>query len=321
MDRSAAEMATRGIWFCEHQFSHRIAAQFLVDETRKSLADVEKILETGFSEVIERLSNLRLTDFHLAVFSSEYFSEASPQTVADFFRTFFPDWAMEILVYFRRQDKMTESAYNQIVKEMGETMPFPSPAYEYNCRYDWHTCVKNWESAFGAGCVKPLIFDYVVKHDKLLESFIGEYVDFPLTHDTTIRTNESLPAELLEFKRLANRFGEYGLASFLGRMSESGFRGNPFRLDKKKAEAILEIFLESNQKLIDEYFEEDYKTLFGNISCSDEDAGLDLTGKLPVETVAAILAFFMKDVREEMAAFSSRLRTLEEKIGNHRHPS
>lgn len=316
MDENAAAVANHGIHFCEHRFSHRIAVEFLKEAGRKRLADVEKIMETGFSGVTEHLGNLSFADLHLAVFSSEYFSEAAPAAVAKFFNTSFPDWAMEILVYFRRQDKMTESAYNQAVKEMGETMPFPSPAYSYNRRYDWYACVKEWESAFGPGCVKPLIFDYVVKQNKLIESFIGEFADLSLIGNTSVRANESLPAELLEFKRLANRFGEFGLSPFLARMVENGFRGTPFRLDRTKAKAILDVFRGSNEKLIEEYFEEGYETLFGHLSGPEEPEGIDLTERLSVETAVSILAFFMKDVQKEMAALASRLGELENKLNS-----
>ncbi len=316
MDRHAAAMATRGIWFCEHRFSHRIAVEFLEDETRKNPADVKRILETGFSEVLSYLRAVPLAEFSLAVFSSEYFSEAAPQAVADFFRSLLPGWAMEVVVYFRRQDRMTESAYNQAVKETGETMPFPSPEYAYIRRYDWYACVKAWESAFGAGCVTPLIFEAVVKENRLIESFMGDFSDRSLPGDTAVRTNESLPAELLEFKRLANRFGEFGLSSLLGRMVKSGFEGTPFRLDREKAEAIVNLFLDSNRKLIAEYFEEDYETLFGDVSCVEERNGIDLTGRIPVETTALILAFFIKKTQEEMAALSARIETLEETLKN-----
>ena len=123
-------------------------------------------------------------------------------------------------------------------------------------------------------------------------------------------SNASLPADLLEFKRLANSFGEFGLDKLLHRMIESGYKGPPFRMSPEKAQEFIALYGESNERVAKEVL--GYTSpLFSNYGGPGEREGVELYGKLPVETLAKVVAFLMKELGGEIAELRSKIGDID----------
>ena len=192
-------------------------------------------------------------------------------------------------------------------------------AGRYSLKMDWLGLFEGWAAAFGERNIRIVNYDVVAERRELLPAFL-DAVDLPRELAKTTRTeiadsqNQSLPANLLEFKRLANMCGELGLEDWLYRVIEAGLPGAPFRLPPETARRHLAIYAESNRELARRLGMNDTDALFPTADLTGNSTGADLTNQLPVETVAQLLALQVREAQDREAAMSKRLAALERQL-------
>lgn len=144
---------------------------------------------------------------HTLIFSSEEF---------EFLRNFkllselLADYEVDVICYFRRQDKYLESEYNQHVKMMDTR--FCSDIFKFYMYHDFHrrfnyvALVSGWDKSGLINRFHVLSYDREAKRDYLLGSFfdcIGVGLDVVGEGLTTTRANKSVsPSSLIYLARL-----------------------------------------------------------------------------------------------------------------------
>ena len=200
---------------------------------------------------------------------------------------------------------------------MGMVDPVMVPRYLENL--DWLDLIEKWAGAFGGRNITVLNYDLLAQDGKILPAFL-QAIDSKLVADFNFRNftpvasiNESLPADLLEFKRIANGLGEFGLHQFLYRLMEAGYKGPTFRIPEHKAKEIISLYLASNERVARDILGSD-QPLFPDYGGSGERDGVDLFGKLPVEALAAIVAFALKEFEQTKRHHASEIAELKAAI-------
>jgi hypothetical protein len=328
LQSNRAALAAAGTWVPSRQiFAHRLAAEFINDAKRAARSDVVNIrgapFEAARNDLLRGLEDQR---FQRAILSSEYFFEADPRQVASL-GGLAPDTQVRIIIYLRRQDRIIESGYNQEVKAMGATSQIAAGAYQP--KLDWLRLFESWAAVFGETNVALLNFDLASRSGDVLGEFCRAAGlmppaagDAPAPSDQW--RNESLPANLLEFKRLANMVASTDLEDFLHQAVKAGIGGPSFRLKPEAAKAHLAFYDDGNRELArrlgrpagDPLFPEDDLNghSAGGHSAGSEPAGVDLTGRLPLKTVAQLLALHIQHSTEQAAAASARISALEQEV-------
>ena len=311
---NAKALRAKSIWVPPRQiWGHRLAVEAITNPKVSVRDDVRSIMATSFDESLRQLLEAAPQPrYRSLLISSEYFYEADPQVVFD--RIVTPSGLpARIVLMLRRQDRLIESGYNQSVKAMGMTDPVMVPRYLPNL--DWFVLISSWAKVFGADRIEVLNYDNAAQAGTVLGDFLAK-VDPTLTAaeladfaDVPV-SNESLPADMLEFKRLANSHGEFGLQEFLYRMLESGYKGPAFRMTAERARETIELYRASNERVAREVLGSD-KPLFAEYGGLAERGGDDFHGRLPVATLARITAFFMKDTLAQITALKAEVAALK----------
>jgi len=311
-----AALAERGIFVPARDiFPHRLACEFIGDARRAARADVVHIRQTPFAAALDDLAGaLRDARVGHCIVSSEYFFEAEPSLVAAL-RQAAPDMDIRIIAFLRRQDRIIESGYNQEVKAMGITNKIALGAYQK--RLDWLQLFEDWAAAFGEANVTLVNFDTVARAGGVLAEFCraaGLPAELAAGADDRAR-NESLPADLLEFKRLANMLaGSAGkdapVEDFLARAMEAGIGGPPFRFAPEAARAHLAHYAQSNRALATRLGYSADEPLFPEHDLQGESAGADFTGHMPAETLAQLMALHIRHT----AGLTARIEALEREL-------
>jgi hypothetical protein len=313
-------LADIGVWVpSRHIFPHRLACEFIADARRAARADVLHIKETPYAAAFDDLARgLADPRFHHAILSSEYFFEAEPQNVAALRQAAEVD--VRIVAFLRRQDRIIESGYNQEVKAMGISARISVAAYQQ--KLDWLRLFESWGAAFGEANVTLVNFDRVAQAGGVLAEFCRA-AGLPATlgegADDRAR-NESLPADLLEFKRLANMAAGANklhgpVEDFLAAAMEAGIGGPGFRLSPDAARANLATYAQSNSALAGRLGVAAGEPLFPEDDLNGEAAGADFTGKIPPETLARLLALHIA----QTAGLTARIDALEHELAVLRH--
>jgi hypothetical protein len=243
------------------------------------------------------------------VISSEYFSLCDPASV----RTLLSDLSMDqvkIVLVVRRQDRVVEAAYEQGVKMMGRKDPVRKQRYNKNM--DWYELSSSWAEAFSSENLQIHCFDETAASRGLIVSKIFEAVDDNLAALAVKNAGQgpapaNLPADLLEFKRLANRAGAPDVLPLLERAAAQGFGSAQFRLDRAVAKAVLDLYRDSNRKVAREFLGRK-GDLFDQRDLERASPGADYTGKLPVETIAGLFALYMQEQAERLRGHAEAAR-------------
>ena len=301
--------------------AHRLAVEVLSGPPWDKRPDVLEIRGIPIEEAQEGfLKGSAKSGNKTTIISSEYFYYCDPAAVASAMRALFgPE--LDVVVYIRSQCELVLSGYNQDVKRLGKTSSRPKPGYHK--LYDWGALLDGWSQHFGASHVKPISFDKSAGDRTLLSDFVAaacptiakQFAD-GVFQDTPIQ-NESLPADLLEFKRVANALGDSTLYDYewLEAALRAGYKGPRFGVSAEEAAAWNSIYAESNEYVARQYF---------NGAPADEIfpanaqrvQGVDLEGQLSLDTVAKLLAFVARRNDESRKELTKRIKTLEAEMGH-----
>ena len=313
-----AKLLAQGTWVSSKPiYAHRFAVETITDAARAGQADVRGISEADLDAAREDLARAVADPaIKRAVVSSEYFFEGDPQRTRALFEPFGAA-ALRVVVYLRRQDRLIESGYNQEVKAMGHREPPRQPVY--TPRLDWSVVLGAWAEAFGAGNIAAIGYDKAAAAHSVVDRFFAAIGAPAAATAAAARphaspVNESLPADLLEFKRLANSLGEFGLDRWLYQAMSASRWSDKFRFTREMAGRFLEIYGPSNDEVTRRYFGGDRSELGLDEPLEDERQGTNFTGALPVETLAKLLALHLKEAMEFERTATNRLAKLEAEL-------
>ena len=301
--------------------AHRLAVEVLSGAPWDNRPDVMEIRGTSIEEAQEGfLKAVAAEGNKTTVISSEYFYYCDPATVASAMRALLgPE--LDVVVYIRSQCELVLSGYNQDVKRLGKTSSRPKPAYHK--LYDWGALLDNWSKHFGRSHIKAISFDRSAQDRSILSDFVAaacpivseQFAD-GVFKDSVIQ-NESLPADLLEFKRVANSLGDSTLYDYewLEAALRAGYKGPRFGISAEEAAAWTALYAESNEYVVREYFNgAAAKDIFP--SNLQRVQGVDLEGQLSLDTIAKLLAFVARRNDESSKELVKRIKVLEAEMGN-----
>ncbi len=307
-----------GLWVPSRQIlAHRFACEFISDKARRARCDVVNIDQTAYAvardELVSAAANSAL---QTGILSSEYFYEADPEGLARFIGSLQFE-TTRIVIMLRRQDRLIESGYNQEVKAMG--IAAPPPAAVYRPKLDWHLLVSKWSEHFGAENMRIINFDEVQQANRLLETFRVaseipldlEAVDVDRSDDSR---NESLPANVLEFKRIVNGVGGLNVDDWVGAAVHAGVTGPAFRLNHETARNHLELYAQGNEAVARLLGLPADRRLFESGDLAGPTTGADFTHRLPIETVAQLLGFLAMQMTERCGELANRVEALEKMV-------
>jgi hypothetical protein len=294
-----------------------LAVEAITSPKRRAESDVRHIMTQPLDDARAKLSRAALdAAINLIVMSSEYFSVAEPmvvrQQLADLSLT-----DVKIIFVLRRQDRLIESGYNQDVRMMDITRPIGGPVYHK--AHDWSALTTSWANAFSPENLILRLYNEASQEPAQIVSLVfaeigPSFAQLAREHPPYLeRSNPSLPAALVEFKRLANLAGAHDVLPLLEKVSQLGLGGPPFRMGREVAKGFLEIYRESNRKVARQFFHRE-GDLFDESDLDSKPTGADYTGKLPVEMLATLLALHMEEQAKESKRLNDVIKKLEAKI-------
>jgi len=186
--------------------------------------------------------------------------------IATMLRDITSDFNVKIIIYLRRQDEMIESMYTQKIHE-GGTLEFSEfvSQLSHGLSYNYSRILDDWASCFGKENL--IVRSYHSASQRgLLEDF-GEVSSINIdVHAEFRRSNPSYSYDAIQIARIAN--------ATLGESSKKILRRalqKTMAKDKQKAHSlysveqrkeILDIYMESNQNVADQFFGGDLDNLF-----------------------------------------------------------
>jgi hypothetical protein len=292
--RNASALRKIGVFtFVQTIFSHRLAVEAISAENKQT-ADVQKILQCNYCDIIRQLKNVCSdSEVNSIIISSEYFSLADPLLVKSILSEVSCS-EVKIVVLFRRQDRYIESSYSEKVKSSGRKEPLEAPIYWP--AYNWWLYATEWARAFLPENVIALIYDDLEKRgapivEQIMQALDSELGNFAANCPEE-RANASFPAEFTQLQRLANRVG-IDLVGLLEKARQHGVGGQPFRLDRSTAKEWLDLYRASNREVA-KLFALKNRNLFDE---SDLEAGQSwpsTIGQLTPAFIATLLALYIK---------------------------
>ena len=109
--------------------AHRLAPEFLKHDLAPILLD---------------LKSQEITNKPVAVVSSEYYWNADPKRILDFYESHGMR-IIKVICFVRRQDRLLASGYNQSVKALGKSDTFSFSSY--SPAFDWSGILERWRQA------------------------------------------------------------------------------------------------------------------------------------------------------------------------------
>jgi hypothetical protein len=322
LHQNRRRLRERGVFVPDRPIlAHRLAVEHLSGTTWDQRPDIIEIRNTPLEDARESFAKADASNATArSVISSEYFYYADPEKVAGALRQQFSA-EIDVVVYIRSQCDLVLSGHNQDVKRLGKTASRPKPGYHK--LYDWGVLLDGWAKQFGKEHLKVISFDVSSRDRTILNDFVTaacpsvstEFADG--VFEAPEVQNESLPADILEFKRLANTLGPSGIYDYqwLEEVLRAGYVGPRFGVSADEVGAWRSLYVQSNEYVAREYF---------NGAASDQifpaDAqranGVDMQGQLPLETVAKLLAFAVRRQENQRREINQRLRAIEVQMTN-----
>lgn len=295
------------------ELTHRMAVEGVTSQERRAQADFPAIMAWRLEEARAELAEAaRDPTISRIVLSSEYFSIGEPLLVKQLLEELGLDQVTVIFV-LRRQDRLIESGFNQDVKLMRVVNPIGQPAYHEG--FDWDVLASSWAAIFGRENIALRLYEELELTDGGIVYQVFGPLDLSLARlareyaPTEERSNPSLPAALIEFKRIANRVGAFDVLPLLEKAHQRGLGGPPFRMHREIAKDFLDLYRESNRTVARQFFHRD-SDLFDESDLDAEMEGADFTGSLPVDTLAMLLALHL----QEQAELSTQLKAAIEEL-------
>lgn len=301
--------------------AHRLAVEHLAGPPWDTRPDVLEIRKTPLQDALKTFTTAaRSEKTAVTVISSEYFYYGQPAAIASALRQEFGK-NIDVVVYIRSQGDLVLSGHNQDIKRLGKTTSRPKPGYHK--LYDWGLLLDSWAGEFGKNHLKVISFDVSSRNRSILRDFVGAAC--PVIADSFAERafedvaiqNESLPADLLEFKRVANTLGNSGIHDYqwLEELVRAGYNGPRFGVTADEATAWYSLYLKSNEYVAREYFN---GAPVEEIFPPDPQrmSGVDFEGQLSIDTVAKLLSFAARRDESQRSDLHRRLRALETQIAN-----
>jgi hypothetical protein len=301
--------------------AHRLAVEHLEGPPWDTRPDVLEIRRAPLTDALKTFTTaVHSEKTAVTVISSEYFYYGQPAAIASALRHEFGE-NIDIVVYIRSQGDLILSGHNQDIKRLGKTTSRPKPVYHQ--LYDWGLLLDAWAREFGKNHLKVISFDVSSRNRSILRDFVdaacpviaGQFSEHAFEDVAT--QNESLAADLLEFKRIANTLGKSGIHDYqwLEELVRSGYSGPRFGVSADEATAWYSLYLKSNEYVAREYFgaapvEEIFPPDPQRMS------GVDLEGQLSIDTVAKLLSFAVMRQDSQYKALQRRIRALETQIAD-----
>lgn len=249
---------------------------------------------------------------HTIIITSEHFHSrlveaTSIEKLRDFLLTFFS--RVKIVCYFREQSDMSRSSYSTALKsDCCETLQqFRSRISEETYYYNLYEIAKNWADVFGRDNCYFRIYDSDflqnrdLRRDFLSALFRPVSVD-KLSFDELVSNKSLSRLEARLFKMINEElpFFNYdnddnrGLNQFNIALKRTIMETKDVkieRLDRKYDHEIAHIFMESNEKLSEEFF--DGQSLFRDMSYFDAS---DYNKEYSFEDVAGVVVALMRNL-------------------------
>jgi len=293
LQRHRAPLLERGVYVpTSPMHAHRLAVEFIIDEARRSRDDIQAILRTPLSEAVDQLKRMQDAAAHTIILSSEYFWLGKPHRMLPFFRDHGVP-VQTVIAYVRRQDRLIEAGYNQEVKAMKLSAPLGD--HRYINLYDWSELHATWSAGIPAAQIKLRNYDPLAATGGLLRDFltqIDQGLRSQFSDDDFVdgdRANASLPADLLEFKRLLNAAD---LADMMPAF-ERAYRAQAktllsFRMSPERQRRCFEEYVRCNEMLADKFPGQSFEE-YADFNAWNTSPGADLTHQLSAEWVVQLL--------------------------------
>ncbi len=224
------------------------------------------ILEEVAAEIREHEKRQRCDT---VIFTCEWLDVASENDISrlrEFLAPLFEE--VQVLVYLRRQPELLTSWYAQMMKNgqgsgsFDDLLLWPDEAAFWN----FHRLLQRWKKVFGKRHIMPRIFDRkaFVNGDLLDDFAFATGVDMAGLIRPECQ-NESLSSDITEFLRLVNRYHpmpspwqrnalQRQIRSHIYRTYEKTAKRKGYLLSRARAELILKLFRDSNNRVAREYF-------------------------------------------------------------------
>jgi hypothetical protein len=232
------------------EYSTRLAVECCDTADFADRSDFGVINRTTLSSVVAGLDALANGASDPVVLSSEYFYLARPAAIRDIFASLGLR-VVKVLCFLRRQDDLLASGYAQDVKALDRTEPFDLAT----CRdqYDWLQLQSDYRAAFPDADFVALEFEHLRRSGTLLARWKAELGCTAPTVDVIPGgdlVNASLPGELVEVCRAANRLGNAALADFALAAARRGIATGRCRIPSEAQRAVRARYAASNDRFV-----------------------------------------------------------------------
>ena len=224
---------------------------------------VDTISDDIWMDLNKEISKSKLKNI---VISSEIFATLNKEQI-DQLKKELSDYNVKIYLYLRRQDELFESIYNQQVKEWRnprkETISyFMNKKNKLYGQFNYFQLVYNWSMVFGKENISIRAY-----HKEYVTDTVSDFINLLDLDDSMKKAfksikneNYSVSAKALEMIRLA-KFVETDIIIrekifYLANQMFPATKTNKTYLNKGQKTKITEQFMQSNKKLIDQYFDE-----------------------------------------------------------------
>lgn len=279
---------------------HRFAIEALdKSDPRFAWSHYQRVLASGNDAVVSEVKAAVRERKHILI-SSEYLNDCGPQATARLLAQFGVHARdVRIIVCLRRQDRFLESIYNQEVKGAGRTRPLVWSPRQAS-PWDWYAKLSAWAGEFGDAALRVLVFERVTREAPvhLFTKAVLEACDLKfeeadinsLASAADDYINASLPAELLEFKRIANTVTQNSeLDWFIGKAMAARTVSTRYRMSKSLAAEIVAYYQVSNAEVARRFLKEP-GPLFDELLDGDDAAPAPLDTVLLSQLIALIAA-------------------------------
>jgi hypothetical protein len=235
-------------------------------------AEARNKWKEDFKAELEREIEALGEQIHTVIISSEHFhsrlaSEAEIRNLYNLLSPFFSE--MKIIVYLRRQDRVAVSFYSTLCKGGAKIEQiFPDNIKPENHYYNYFNLLNKWSSIFGINNLIARIFE---KNKLMDEDLISDFTYISnlqwkdwqlvipknenqsisaLTQEVMVRFNQHFPGYIDGHPNLIAR----KLRNVLLQRLNQKYPSQPKKPPRQEALGFYEIFLESNNRLANKYF-------------------------------------------------------------------